>query len=467
MSDNPDPKFKPLDILGQSGLKRVGGYTLEEFNPKLSGSSGAKTYRDMRDTDPLIGGIALAFDSLIRKTKWIVKPSDETPDAAREADFVESCMEDMSHSWNDFISEVISKLWFGWSYHEIVYKIRSGSQQKDASRRSKHTDGRVGWRKLPIRSQDTLFKWEFQDDGGINGMWQLAPPNYTMVYIPIQKALLFRTTSSKNNPEGRSMLRNAYRSFYFKRKLEEIEAIGIERDLAGLPDMTMPVEYFAADASAQMKAVRSSMETMLANIRVDQTAFILRPAEEQLNANGQTAPTGFKFKLISSAGVGRSNPDGAITRHRSELAMSLLAEFILLGQDGVGSYALATSKTTMFGAVISSVLQSISSVLNRFAVPRLMVLNGIAENLTPTLEVADPSGTDIDQFASAISSLLTSNGISADLELENHIRAVLGLPEKPETPEQESAETPGETLQEERDGIEDSELEPATPKEPA
>ena len=58
--------------------------------------------------------------------------------------------------------------------------------------------------------------------------------------IPMSKALLFRTKSRKNNPEGRSILRNAYRSWYFKRRIQEIEGIGIERDLAGLPVMHGP-----------------------------------------------------------------------------------------------------------------------------------------------------------------------------------------------------------------------------------
>ena len=62
---------------------------------------------------------------------------------------------------------------------------------------------------------------------------QLAPPSYKQVVIPMEKCLLFRTQTHKNNPEGRSILRNAYRSWYFKKRIEEIEGVGIERDLAG------------------------------------------------------------------------------------------------------------------------------------------------------------------------------------------------------------------------------------------
>jgi hypothetical protein len=52
--------------------------------------------------------------------------------------------------------------------------------------------------------------------------------------------MLFRTKSRKGSPEGKSILRNAYRSWYFKRRIQEIEGIGIERDLAGFPTLTAP-----------------------------------------------------------------------------------------------------------------------------------------------------------------------------------------------------------------------------------
>ncbi|WP_155274431.1 hypothetical protein [Piscirickettsia salmonis] len=45
---------------------------------------------------------------------------------------------------------------------------------------------------------------------------------------------MFRTTSRKGNPEGRSILRNAYQPWYYKKNLESIESIGIERNLVGL-----------------------------------------------------------------------------------------------------------------------------------------------------------------------------------------------------------------------------------------
>jgi hypothetical protein len=65
------------------------------------------------------------------------------------------------------------------------------------------------------------------------------------VFIPIEKMLLFRTTVQRNNPEGRSMLRTAYRPWRNKKRIEEIEGVGIERDLAGLPMARIPGKFFS------------------------------------------------------------------------------------------------------------------------------------------------------------------------------------------------------------------------------
>ena len=48
----------------------------------------------------------------------------------------------------------------GWSFHEIVYKRRMGNT-KNPTTKSKYTDGLIGWKKLPIRAQETLYRWEY------------------------------------------------------------------------------------------------------------------------------------------------------------------------------------------------------------------------------------------------------------------------------------------------------------------
>src|SRR5690606_2491763 len=107
---------------------------------------------------------------------------------------------------------------------------------------------------------------------------QVAPPSYNKVVIPMSKGLLFRTEIARDNPEGRSLLRNAYRPWYFKKRIEEIEGIGIERDLAGLPVLTPPENVDIWDPeNVEAQRLRSRAESLVRNIRRDRSEGIVKP----------------------------------------------------------------------------------------------------------------------------------------------------------------------------------------------
>jgi hypothetical protein len=197
----------PLKEMGLTGLKRASGIIDEEFLPALRGRKAIQIYREMSNNDPTVGSLLFTINQLLRAVTWRVEAPDNTPDSTKASDFIESCMDDMSHTWDDMVSDILTSLVYGWSWHEIVYKKRVGPWEKDPKKKSKYSDGLIGWRKIPIRAQETMLRWVFDEDGGIKGMVQLSPPYYQSVLIPIEKSLLFRFSSVKGNPEGVSMLR--------------------------------------------------------------------------------------------------------------------------------------------------------------------------------------------------------------------------------------------------------------------
>ena len=310
--------------IGRIGQKRYGGTFHEEFLQKLRGKKGIETYREMAENDDTVGAILFAVEMLIRQASWNVEPGGDTPKDREAAEFVEQCMYDMQDTWTDTISEILSFLTYGWSFHEVVYKRRRGNT-KNQKTRSRYDDGLIGWRKLPIRAQETLYQWEYDKEDNLTAMTQLPPPDYGLITIPIEKAMLFRTKSRKGNPEGRSILRNAYRAWYFKRRIQEYEGIGIERDLAGLPVFTAPenTPIWEPD-NPEMAAMRASMEEMVKKVRVDELAGIVKPF-------------GFEFELLSSGGTKQFDTNAIIQRYDTGIAMTVLADFIFLGHQQVGS----------------------------------------------------------------------------------------------------------------------------------
>lgn len=427
-----------LSQISDSGLKRSGGFITEEFHRNLRGTKAAKIYAEMRANDPIVGAFIFGLDMLIRQVQWKVQPADQDPLALDAARFLESCMHDMSHSWNDTISEVLSMLPYGWAFHEIVYKRRRGTSD-DPTLNSKFDDGLIGWRKIPLVAQESLASWDFDDsDGSVRGMIQGGDTFWNNRFIPIEKALLFRTSVHKNNPEGRSVLRNAYRPWYFKKRIEEIEAIGIERDLAGLPIMYVDPALLDPNAPAAYQSLLSEYKKVVVNVRRDEQEGLILPA--QYDNEGRKL---FDFQLLSASGGRQFDTDRVIGRKNQEIAMTALADFILLGHERVGSFALSSDKTALFSVAIGAWLDSIQEIFNMHAVPRLFRLNAKFDRLTqyPKIVHGDIESPDLGSLGNFIQ-VLTAAGVPLfpDDELENHLRRIAGLPMKPKDEETLSAQ---------------------------
>lgn len=417
-----DKKFKPMDELGVTGLKRYGGYVFEEFLKELSGFRGIKVYEEMEKNDPVVGAFLFATKMLIRNVKWTVNPVSNEKQDEDNAEFLRECMKDMSHSWTSMISEILSFLPYGWSWHETVYKRRLGDH-RDPSKRSAYKDGKIGWRKIPIRSQNSLLEWVFDDEGGVQAMKQQAPPDYKTRTIPIDKSLLFRTMSNKGDPEGRSVLRNAYRPWFLKRSIENIEAVGVERDLAGLPVAHVPPEILHANADGTEKATRQAIEKVVKNIRRDEQEGLLFPLAYDESGNPL-----FKLELLSTGGRRQFDTSKIVDRYDVRILITVIADFILLGHQKVGSFALSSDKTTLFATAIGAWLEEIAEVFNRFGIPRLFKLNGVTGPY-PELAYSDIETVDLEVLSNFISKLSASGmEFFPDKTLENHLRKQASMP---------------------------------------
>ena len=405
---------------GRIGQKRYSGRFSEEFLRELQGKKGIETYREMSENDDVIGAILFAIEMLIRQASFTIQPMGDTPKDVEAAEFIDSCMYDMQETWTDTISEILSFLTYGWSFHEIVYKRRMG-HTKNPETDSKHDDGLIGWRKMPIRAQETLYEWIYDDNDNLLGMKQQPPPLYGIYEIPLEKALLFRTKSRKNNPEGRSVLRNAYRSWYFKRRIQEYEGIGIERDLAGLPVFIAPEGVnIWDDEDEDMQKLRASMETLVKGIRQDEIAGIAMPA-------------GFDFKLVNSAGSKQFDTNAIIGRYDRAMAMTVLADFIFLGHEQTGSFALSSDKTELFSCALGAYLDIICETFNRQAIPKLIDLNGAHfSGITdyPEMIHGDVEDVDIQKIGEYLKSMTGIGLIVPDDGLEDFVREVAHLPER-------------------------------------
>jgi len=409
-----------LNEIGRIGQRRYGGVFNEEFLKELQGRKGIEVYREMSENDDIIGAILFAIEMLIRQVTWHVQPGGTGAKDTEAAEFIDSCMNDMQTTWTDTISEILSFLTFGWSAHELVYKRRAG-KSRDPRMNSKYDDGMIGWQKLPIRAQETLWEWRYDENDNITGLVQMPPPRFELIEIPIDRLLLFRTKSRKDNPEGRSILRNAYRSWYFKKRIQEIEGIGIERDLAGFPVMTSPEGVSLWDTDdPDMATMYAKATQIVQSIRRD-------------SMEGLAMPNGWKLELLSTGGRRQFDTNSIIERYDTRIAMTVLADFVLLGHQKVGSFALSSDKTELFSMAVGAYLDIICETFNNKAIPALIELNGqhfASITNYPTLEHGDIENVDIQALATYIKDMTGVGVLVPDGGIEDFVRSAAGLPER-------------------------------------
>lgn len=383
--------------LGSAGLDAWGGYVQEDFlEDWRSTRKKVESVEEMLFNSPVIGALRLAVEMPIRDVDWQFTSTEGEDDPRLE--LVQEAFDNLSHSWNDHISEALLFAFYGWSKFTITYE-RDGS--------------RLLWRKFKMLGHDTVMRWLMAEDGGLEGLQQY--PHLWPDPIPIERMLLYRFRKIKNNPEGESILRPAWIPWYYAKNIMSIEAIGVERNLAGLPKVTLPEHADTSEGSDDMKKA----EKIVRNIRMDEQAGIVEPF-------------GWEVSLLGGGGQGASTSKTAdagaiIERHEKRMLMAALAQFIILGMDQVGSLALSKDQTDFFTMAVNAVADIIGETFSKFAIPRLLRLNGLPEDGI-MLEHSPAGDIDTVGLSDVLSKLSPNITWTADDEV--WLRSLLRMPER-------------------------------------
>lgn len=409
--------------LGVTGLRAVGNQVIEDEQAvALVFPQSISTFQKMK-TDPIISGSLFMIKQFVRKVDWNVKPYGgvkATQDDKDKAEFISDALfKHMDRSFDQLISDICSFIENGFAFHEPVYKVHKGG---------------IVWKDIASRHASSIKGFKFNAKGGVEAVEQyVINPSASMfsynttstVDLPYDRLLHFRTDSEKNNPLGKSILKNAYKSWYFKSKLEEFEAIGVEREMNGLPKIEIPIEYFNADPVEEPEKYQVLQEfiRMGTNARNNEQACVLLPSDVDENGNKL-----FTFDLVASKGTRSLDTSKIIERYDFRIAQSLLADFLLMGSSSSGSFALSNNKVTVFMRSLEAYLEVISEQFNRRAIPKLYELNGWDSSRTCTLKHRPISAPTLGEIADFLQK--SAAFITPDKTLENALRLRADLPER-------------------------------------
>lgn len=425
-----------LSEVGVTGLKQIQGRIYEEARKELRFPEACRTFRTMAQ-DATINAALSLFEMMVGRVEWKIDLGLE-PDAAMIArgKFLEECMHDMDHTWASFIKEVTSAFTYGYCINEKVYRRRLNRNG------SKYNDNKVGIWKLPVRSQDTVRKWLYSEDGRtLTGVQQSIAAvqdglRYGSIvtvngspYIDIKrnKILLFRVDAKRDNPEGNSPLRGCYFAWKYRTLIEEQEAVGVTRDMNGMPTLYLPPRYMSDDASPAEKNIYEYYKNVIRNIQMNEQSGLILPQA----FDPESKQPLFKFELTSTMGTKMYDTDAIIRRWDNKILTVLFSDMLKLGQDQTGSYSLAGAKTNLMAMAIEARLQEIADVLNNDLVYQLFQLNGEAPDAPlPKLVFGDLDEVDLDEFSKGVQRMGSVGAIELDRPMANKIRQALGVAPK-------------------------------------
>lgn len=403
----------PRRPLGATGLNRSAGYVTEEFLPALKGQKAVQVYREMLANSPLIGASVSTIEMLLKNVAWEVVAPDDSDLSKQAEDLVRHSMENMDTSWGDFIGEALSFIWYGWAFFETTYK---------------RTEYGVCWKDLSVRAQDTLVRWVFDDYGRAVGMVQSSAPRWEFKTIPFERGLHVMNRSRKRNPEGVSALRNAYEPWYYAKRIMQIEAVGLERDLAGLPVMWVPSDLLRdAEKNPVKKKQLAQFTKLVRSVRRDSNEGLVLPLEY----DSDTKQKRYDLQLLSSGGGRQFDTNRIVERYEMRMLQAMMTDFIMLGAlSATGSYAMHLDKTGILRASLNGHAQQIAEALNRQAIPKLMLLNSIPQENWPKFVPSDSDAPNLAELSSFMASM-SQLGMQffPDADMEAFVRKAARMPE--------------------------------------
>jgi hypothetical protein len=402
----------PLTQMGATGTAIFSGViTSEEYNPDFFWKDGIAIYEQMRRNDAQVNAVLLMAELPIRRAEWKIEPASEDPRDVEIAAFVESCLfHDMCYetaqgqqryqSWDWTVQHILMMLQYGFSTFEVCYKIE---------------DGWVKWaRWIPLLPR-TVWRWWVGDDNELVGIqqWTFKDYTYQFVNIPAEKLLHFAYRQEGNNYEGVSLLRSAYKHWFYKQNFEKIEAIGVERNAVVPPVVRLPENWTAADVQAA-QAIGQNMR-----------------ANEQMAV---TLPYGWDLEFPKNQQKFAANAQEAIQYHDVMIARNFLCQFLNLGSTETGAYNLNASQQNTFFNALQAICVYIEDIINHNAIRRLVDYNFDDVAVYPQLKCSKIAAQDIATISNSLKDLTASRSapvIHPNPELEDFVCDLLGIPKPP------------------------------------
>ena len=383
---------REIGSAGTRWRRLLGG---EEYNSLLRGQAGLDIYDKMRRGDASVRISLRIAKTPVLAARWSIDPADrDDEESVTHARFIEDALFNMmTISWEQILTEAMLMLDFGYYMFELVFdtKMWEGSPH-------------IFWQKwAPRHPTDVSAEgWEYDNHGGPNGVFMNSFDGAEEVFIPINKLVVFTYDREANNMEGISVLRSAYKHWYYKENLYKIDAIQKERHGIGVPVIKLPPGFTPKDKLLADELGR--------NLRTNEQAHVvLPPYWELIFAKIEGQPT---------------NAVTSIEHHDTQIVKNVLAQFL-----NTGAAASKEQEIDLFMKAIRFTADILRSTINKHAIPQLIDFNFSGVTQYPVLKARRiGEANELRTLSFAFRNFVGANTIIPDDKLENWVRDEFDMP---------------------------------------
>jgi hypothetical protein len=420
------PPPSPDSKIGANGVAVFGGYVdRKETDARLLGQTRYKTFSELVANISIVAAGVRYFLNLVAKPEWKAEPNPSGAAGTQEAaDFVQEVMDDMDTSWHRVVRRASMYKFYGFGIQEWTAKLRD--------------DGKIGLLDVEARGQSTIERWDMGPHGEVLGCWQAHPESGEELYLPRNKVVYMLDDSIEDGPEGLGLFRHCADPGARLRRIQELEMIGFETDLRGIPVGRAPLGAIRKSIEAgklteeQATALLAPLRSIVENHVRTADFGLLIDSMTYVTADESSTPSGVKqwdLQVLKGGSVVMPQASEAIMRITGEIARILGVDWLLLGTDGKGSLALARDKSQQFGLIVDSAIKEIRQQITRDLLKPLWMLNGWPKETMPKLKVAQIQYRDIEQITGSLVDMAQAGAMLApDDPALDAVRELLGLP---------------------------------------
>jgi hypothetical protein len=407
-SQNVEAGFATAE-LGYSSPSPWTSWTREERVPELRDKLGLRVFYDMKRADGTVRGALRLLKTPIQAARWFIEPgTDSTIDKTIAAFVEKNLFEELSQPWSRVVEDALLMCDFGYMAFEKVWDYNK--------------DGKLIISKLAPRHPLDIQDWLWDENGGpdafvmepisIQGTGNAAFNNFNLnnpvtdfagldprIVIPMSKALIFTLEQEAGDLRGISILRSAYKHYFYKDTLYKIDAIQKERHGIGVPIIRMPMGFSKAD--------RELADNLGRNLRTNERAHITIPMNWEV---GFAKLEGQPVDCLRS-----------IEHHDMKIKSNILAPFMdeaNVNPDSLDVYYKATRY----------IANTLCDTVNKYLIPQLVGMNFSRGN-NPMLRVRRIGEEEaLRTLSFAFRNFVGAGAIRPDDPLEKFLRSELDLP---------------------------------------